>query len=177
VQQSCANGLTFFGRVSDFLMKRLVMLLVLVSGMILITQAHADDRHAGYYYPPANQIEIYKSKVQVLPDANAIRRIGFVTAITHENLKRPYPPTTTFFAKGDHAQKLIIVASTDGILDTIYRVRAYLASLTAVARTTNAFRDSQYQGILNFFDLAHMLGFEQITISDGDGFTHQVIFE
>ncbi len=62
--------------------------------------ADAADRHAGYYYPPTLQTETYQSQAPVLPDANQTRRIGFVTAITHENLKRPYPPSGVFFAKG-----------------------------------------------------------------------------
>jgi len=150
---------------------------VLLLGLGFSGLAAGADRHAGYYYPPPDQIEIYKARTQVLPDASQRRRIGFVTAITHENLKRPYPPTTVFFAKGEHSQKLIIVALQNGKLDTIYRVRAYLASLTAIARTTAAFQNIQADGILTFFDLARMLGFDQITISDGRVFTHQVKIE
>jgi len=158
-------------------MKYFLWLGVLLAGLGGTPIALGADRHAGYYYPPANQIEIYKARTPVLPDASQLRRIGFVTAITHENLKRPYPPTTVFYAKGEHSQKLIIVALKDGSLDTIYRVRAYLASLTAVARTTTAFQNIQAEGILTFFDLARMLGFDQITISDGRIFTHQVKIE
>jgi len=147
---------------------------LLLAGLGYAGSAVGADRHIGYYYPPPDQIEVYSARTQVLHDASQRRRIGFVTAITHENLKRPYPPTTVFYAKGEDSQKLIIVALQDGVLDTIYRVRAYLASLTAIARTTAAFQNTPAEGILTFFDLARMLGFEQITISDGRKFTHQV---
>ncbi len=158
------------------------MKILYVCGIFLLASgicgsAVGADRHVGYYYPPPKQVEIYKSRAQVLPEANQLRRIGFVTAITHENLKRPYPPQTVFFAKGERSEKLIIVALKSDVLDTIFRVRAYLASLTAVARTTEAFRDSQAEEILTFFDLVRMLGFEQITISNGNAFSHQVKFE
>lgn len=139
--------------------------------------AQGADRHVGYYYPVPHQIETYKTRARILPDANINRRIGFVTAITLENNQRPYPPSAVFFAKGEHAQKLIIVSLQGGRLNSIYRVRAYLASLTAIARTTPAFRDAYVENILTFFDLVRMLGFEQITVSDGDQFAHQVVFE
>jgi len=149
-------------------------LAIALLGMGCAHAASDADRHVGYYYPPPDQIEIYHARIKVLPDANQLRRIGFVTAITHENLKRPYPPSTVFYAKGEQSEKLIIIAQQDGILDTIYRVRAYLASLTAIARTTAAFQETQAGVTLTFFDLARMLGFSQITISDGRVFTHQV---
>ena len=155
-------------------MKIPALLAVLMTFFPHAVLSQSTDRHAGYYYPPSKQIEVYETQVKKLPDTNKIRRIGFVTAITLENYKRPYPPTTVFFAKGARAEKLIIVALQPGYLNTIYKVRAYLASLTAVARTTAALRDTQAQGILNFFDLIRMLGFEQVTISDGVAFTHQV---
>jgi len=150
---------------------------IVLIGLAISGVAWAADRHVKYYYPQPEQIEIYKARARPFPDATAARRVGFVTAITLERLKRPYPPSTVFFAKGEKAEKLIIVALQDGRLDTIYRVRAYLASLTAVARTTPAFRDTDVSDALTFFDLARMLGFEQITISDGKSFSHQVKFE
>jgi len=137
----------------------------------------ADDRHAGYYYTTPNQIETYKARARILADASPLRRIGFVTAITVENNQRPYEPAIVFFAKGERSEKLIIVSLVEGRLNTIYRVRAFLASLTAVARTTPLFRNAHVEAILTFFDLARMLGFEQITVSDGDQFTHQIVFE
>ena len=139
--------------------------------------AFSADRHAGYYYPAPQQIETYKARAKILPDADPVRRIRFVTAITQENKKRSYRPSTVFFAKGEKSQKLIIVSLESGRLDTIYRVRAYLASLTAAARMTPIFRNAHVESILTFFDLAKMLGFELITISDGDKFTHQVVLE
>lgn len=131
----------------------------------------------GYYYQAPAQIEVYKTRATVIQGANKLRRIGFVTAITQANKEKAYRPFTVFFAKGEQAQKLIIVSLESGRLDTIYRVRAYLASLTAAARVTPIFQDLHLEGILTFFDLARMLGFEQVTVSDGDMFTHQIIFE
>ena len=116
--------------------------------------AHSTDRHSNYYYPPHGEVEIYQARAAVLAEASATRRIGFVTAVTVERLKRPYPPSSVIFAKGDRAEKLIIVSMEDGQLDTIYRVRAYLASLSAVARTTPIFQNAPFTENLTFFDLA-----------------------
>lgn len=146
-------------------------------GWSAMSVAQTNDRHVGYYYPAPAQIEVYKARANPLPEVTPARRIEFVTAITLEKTRKPYAPDAVFFAKGEHAQKLIIVSLRSDSLNTIYRVRAYLAALTAVARTTPIFRNAHVEDILNFFDLVRMLGFEQITISDGDRFTHQIKFE
>lgn len=150
-----------------------------LSGMLialggpLSSTAKAEDRHVGYYYPePASQ-EIYQSGVPNLPGTNAKRRIGFVTNLTGNLLDKPYPPPFALFAKGARGEKMLIVALEDGTLDTLYRARAQLANLTSIARSMPIFRQIGATE-LNFFDLLKMLGFELVTISDGDAFAHQV---
>ncbi|MEM8950302.1 MAG: molybdopterin-guanine dinucleotide biosynthesis protein A [Pseudomonadota bacterium] len=135
--------------------------------------AHADDRHAGYYYPEPKSSEIYASEVPRLSGTNRERRIGFVVTIANAMFERPYPPRVAVFAKGTEAEKLLIVALEDGVLDTLYRARAHLAALTSLARGTPIFKQVG-PAKLNFFDLLKMLGFTQLTISDGDAFAHQV---
>jgi phosphosulfolactate synthase (CoM biosynthesis protein A) len=49
--------------------------------------------------------------------------------------------------------------------------------LTSVTRTTPFIVDLGLADFLTFFDSAKLLGFEQITISDGDSFSHQVILK
>ena len=73
--------------------------------------------------------------------------------------------------------KLIIVSNVEGRLDTIYRVRAYLATLTSSARVTPIFRELQVEDWFTFLDLAKLLGFERVTISDGRDFAHQIILK
>lgn len=137
-------------------------------------RAASGDHHAGYYYPPTKEVEIYESPAQTLPDADRRRRIGFVVATVNSELAKPYPPPVAIFVKGDDADKLIMVSNTAGRLDTIYRARAYLAVLTSVARATPIFREYQVEDSFNFLDMAKMLGFKQITVSDGDAFAHQI---
>jgi len=93
--------------------------------------------------------------------------------IANTMFERPYPPRFALFAKGKDAEKLLIVALQDDFLDTIYRARAHLAALTSLARSTPIFKKVGATE-LNFFDLLKMLGFKQLTISDGDQFAHQV---
>ena len=139
--------------------------------------AHAGDRHAGYYYPTPGAIETYTARTIVIADANRKMRLGFIVGITQNRLSLPYAPRFVIYAKGEQAEKMIIVALEDDFIATIYRARALLAQLTAIARTTPLLRELGLADFLTFFDLAKLLGFAQITISDGDKFTHQVILK
>ncbi len=133
------------------------------------------DKYVGYYYPKPAAIEIYKARAAVLPGANRKRRIAFIVAVVNERLQRPYPPTYSLFPKGGRAHKLIIVSNLPGQLNTIYRVRALLATMTSVARTLPIFRQHSVEDDFTFLDLMKMLGFESVTVSDGESFTHQII--
>lgn len=135
------------------------------------------DRHAGYYYPPAESSETYEARAVVMADADRSQRLKFVNNLTEQLLSRPYPPEYAIFAKGGEAQKLIIVGQRPGSLNTIYRARALLATLTAVARTSRLFNEFGVQEYFTFFDLAKLFGFARITISDGEAFSHQIILE
>jgi hypothetical protein len=136
--------------------------------------AQEDDRHAGYYYPEPTTTEVYEARAYTLPEASRKVRIAFVTGITNEQNKAPYPPQAAIFAKGSEAEKLIIVALEDGRIDTLYRARAIFAQMTAVARLLPVFTELGVDDLYTFFDLAKMLGFEQITISNGREFAHQI---
>jgi hypothetical protein len=142
-----------------------------------VPEVWAEDRHAGYYYPPPGSEEVYKARARTLPEASRGLRIRFVTGVSRQLQTRPFPPTAAMFAKGAEAEKLIIVALVDGRIDTIYRARALFANLTAVARTTPVFQEYGVEELFTFFDFAKMIGFAQITISNGRDFTHQVILE
>lgn len=135
------------------------------------------DRHAGYYYPPPTSFETYTARAQVLPDTNRARRIGFIVGLTQQSTANPYPMRFTLFAKGGDAEKLIIVALDDDVMATIYRARAVLATMTSLARATPIFTEFGVEDFFTFFDLARMLGFKQITISDGKSFAHQVTLQ
>ena len=152
-------------------------LLALLWALSLIPAAQAGDRHVGYYYPEPQSREVYKARSQTLEEADRTLRIAFVTGITNQILAKDYAPTAAIFAKGEYGQKLIITALEDERIDTIYRARAIFANLTAVSRVMPIFRELGVQDWFTFFDLAKMLGFTQITITNGREFAHQVILE
>jgi hypothetical protein len=161
-------------------MKRIGMILAVMM-VACGGSARADeissDRHSGYYYPVPESSETYTARVNKLVDSDRTRRIAFVTGVTSDLAGRNYPPTYAIFAKGDDAEKLIIVGLMDGQLDTIYRARALFATLTAVARLTPVFQELPDADRLTFFDLLKLLGFRQVTVTDGVGFAHQVFIE
>ena len=139
--------------------------------------AAAADRHEGYYYAPPAVVEDYVARAPQLEGNDRLRRLNFVGGIIREIADRPYPPTYAIFAKGTEAEKLIIVGVRDGFYDTLYRTRALLAALTALSRATPLFQDLDPEQNYTFFDLCFMLGFEQLTISDGRDFSHQIRFK
>lgn len=137
-------------------------------------QTTPEDRHAGYYYPEPATSEVYEARVPILPGSDRTRRVGFVTVMTNEMLQNPYPPQFAIFAKGAEAEKLIITALHGNSYNTLYRARALFAMMTALARNTRLFREQPNADQYTFFDLAHLLGFEQITFTDGETFAHRI---
>ena len=134
----------------------------------------ASDRHAGYYYPPPQTEEAYESRSRMLLDADRKMRMAFINTVTAEQQSQPYPPQYAMYAKGAEAEKMIIVSLRDGAFDTLYRARALLAQLSSVARRTPFFREHKVEDLFTFFDLLNLLGFKQLTISDGESFAHRV---
>ena len=124
--------------------------------MFIPSVSQAADRHSGYYYPAPQTQETYKARAQTLAESGRRSRIAFVTGLTNRMLQNPYPPEFAIFAKGSEAQKLIIVAVKSDSYNTLYRMRALLATLTAVARVTPLFREGSVEDFFTFFDLCKM---------------------
>jgi hypothetical protein len=132
------------------------------------------DRYAGYYYPKPKTFEHYTSSAPTMPDSDKVRRQAFVIGLTKQLLGGQYAPYYAIFAKGSQSDKLIIVGLVDGQLDTIYRARALLATLTSIARSTSFFQQTTHPEEANFFDLMKLLGYRQVTLTDGKAFAHQI---
>ncbi|MGR3718247.1 MAG: hypothetical protein ACU0B1_16055 [Thermohalobaculum sp.] len=130
-----------------------------------------------YYYPPVSSEEVFVRDLAVAPPAGRAVRVGFTTQITKAQLAAPESPRFVIFAKGDEAQHMIIIALDDQVFKTIYRARAMLAQLTSNARGTDFFVNNNIQDHATWFDLAKLLGFEDMVISDGATWSHRVIFE
>lgn len=141
------------------------------------TSNAAESRHEGYYYPKITSSEVYKARTKALSKMNRHERLLFVSATTQQQGSAAYAPRYVMFAKGDEAEKLIIVGLDDQTLGTLYRARALLAALSSLARLTPLLRDADLEDTLTFYDLAKLMGFTQITISDGRSHSHRVTLE
>lgn len=158
-------------------MGKLRFLVLAVWVALFPSVSQSGDRHAEYYYPTPQSEETYKARARTLDESGRRSRIAFVTGLTNRMLENPYPPEFAIFAKGTEAQKLIIVAVKEDSYNTLFRMRALLATLTAVARVTPLFKEGAVQDFFTFFDLCKMLGFERITVSDGRDFAHRINLE
>ena len=136
-----------------------------------------NSTHEGYYYPKPQTVEHFVSSAVTLPESDKLRRQSFVIGMTKQLLDGKYAPGFAIFAKGKQSEKLIVVGMIDGQLNTVYRARALLAEMTAVARSTPFFQQNTQPEEATFFDFMKLLGFRQITITDGRDFAHQVIVD
>lgn len=136
--------------------------------------AAENDRHAGYYYPPISSREEYQARAQTMPEATNDTRLDFVTTMAYRQNQRPHPPSFVMFAKGERFERLIIVSVGSSGFSGLYQARAVLAQMTSIARTTPIFRENNVQDMLTFLDMARMLGFEELTVSDGHSFAHRI---
>lgn len=133
----------------------------------------AEGGHEGYYYPELTSSETYVARSKPLPDNDARRRALFVVALAQEGVTRGLPEVA-IYTKGEQQEKMIISAMTAERISTLYQARAYLAHLTLLARATPVFRESGVDAVYTFLDLLRMLGFENVTISDGMTYAHRI---
>jgi hypothetical protein len=155
------------------------MIRLLLSAVIAVslTGAALAEGADSYYYPPISSDEIFSRDLGAAPPAGRAVRVGFTTQITKAQLAAPDSPRFVIFAKGDEAQHMIVVALDDQVFKTIYRARAVLAQLTSNARGTDFFIENGIEFHATWFDLAKLLGFEDLVISDGTTWAHRVVFE
>lgn len=148
----------------------------LALGLSLITPAGADER-AGYYYPAVSSEEVFERALKNTPPSDRAIRTNFITEITKAQLAAPEHPQYVIFAKGREAQHMIIIALDDEIFRTLYRARAVLAQLTSNARSTEFFVKNNLQFVATWFDLAKLLGFRDIVVSDGVTWSHKIVLQ
>ena len=144
--------------------------------LVLAGAAAAEDRYVGYYYPEVSSEETFERVIRSSPDTGRPLRVDFVNVLTQSQLQAPESPRFVFFAKGDDADTLILVALDDEIFSTIYRARAILAQLTVSVRTGGFFQREDLQYVATFFDLLQMMEFDELLITDGKTWTHRVDF-
>ena len=159
------------------------MIRILIAAIIAVSLAVASFGGAAwaagrdsYYYPPVNSEEVFARDLVLAPIPRRAVRVGFITRITRTQLAAPESPRFVIFAKGDEAKHMIIIALDDQVFKTVYRARAVLAQLTSNVRSEDFFT-SNIEDYATWFDLAKLLGFDDLVISDGATWSHRVIFE
>jgi hypothetical protein len=133
-----------------------------------------EDRYIGYYYPKPTSTETYTSALQTVAGVERPQRIQFVTVVSQGTIQSAYRVPYAVFAKGEKADKMIIVGLQPGEFSTIYRMRAILANMTTMSRLSPFFQEHTVAEDATFFDLLKLLGFQSLTITDGEKVTHQV---
>jgi len=133
-----------------------------------------DDKYVGYYYPKPTSTEDYTSSMQTIASMDRPQRIQFVTVVSQGTLQSAYRVPYAVFAKGEKADRMIIVGMQQGELNSVYRMRALLANMTTMSRLSPFFQERTVAEDATFFDLLKLLGFTEVTITDGEKLTHQV---
>jgi hypothetical protein len=136
--------------------------------------APGEDRYVGYYYPKPTSTELFESQMQTIATMDRAQRIQFVTIVSQGTIQAAYRVPYAVFAKGEKGDKMIIVGLQSGELNTVYRMRALLANLTTMSRLSPFFQEKTVAEDATFFDLLKLLGFQSVTITDGEKVTHQV---
>jgi len=136
--------------------------------------APGEDRYIGYYYPKPTATETFESTMQPIAGTERAQRIQFVTVVSQGTIQSAYRVPYAVFAKGEKADRLIIVGLQQGELNTIYRMRALLANMTTMSRLSPFFQERTVAEDATFFDLLKLLGFRELTITDGEKTTLQV---
>ena len=136
--------------------------------------APKEDRYIGYYYPKPTSTETFESTMQTVANVERAQRIQFVTVVSQGTIQSAYRVPYAVFAKGEKGDRMIIVGMQQGELNTIYRMRALLANMTTMSRLSPFFQERTVAEDATFFDLLKLLGFRELTITDGEKLTHQV---
>lgn len=145
-------------------------------GVMSATVVGANERYQGYYYPEVTSTESFSRVIRDAPPANKAVRIEFVINLTTAQLSAPESPRFVFFAKGDDAKHLSVIALDDDVFSTIYRARAVLAQMTSNTRNNEFFRRQNLQSVVTFYDLLQFMDFDTLVISDGETWAHEVTF-
>ena len=151
-----------------------IALLVATAASAQQPAAAPDDRYVGYYYPKPSSTETFTSSLQTVAGVDRAQRIQFVTVVSQGTIQSAYRVPYAVFAKGEKADKMIIVGLQPGEFSTIYRMRAILANMTTMSRLSPFFQQHTVAEDATFFDLLKLLGFSSVTITDGEKLTHQV---
>lgn len=151
--------------------------MILMAGLVafaIVNSSNASETHAGYYYPEPQTYELYVSPLPVLKDVTKLSRVGLLVGLNEKQYRRAFAPGYHMYGKGEYSEKLIIVAVEMDRYQTLYQLRALLASMSSMARTSPLFAQTGSVENLNFLDLLKVAGFSQLTLTNGIDLSHRI---
>ena len=140
------------------------------------TAAVAGDRES-YYYPKVSSQEVFDRQMLDVPPSGQEARVRFILNAAKAQHAAWGPPRFVIFEKGAESQHMIIIALDDQVFETLYRARAVLAQLTSMLRGSEFFNKTGLITEATWFDLAKLLGFKDVVISDGRTWSHRVVLK
>lgn len=162
---------------SGIMLKKFIAVILLSILPLSAFAKDVKDRREGYYYPPITSEEVFDRTIAHAPKAGGSVRTAFITELTKGQLNSPTKPRIAIFGKGGETQHLIVVALDDDIFSTLFRARAVMAQLTSHARTTPLFKKNNIQFGATWYDLAKILGFKDIILTDGKEWSHKIVIK
>lgn len=121
----------------------------------------------GLYFPPITDTETEISHYSMMVDASPVKRQFLADLINMETSGRGMTAPIVIQVTGENKAVLVVmVPDTDRIL-TPYTARALLARMTSIIRFAPAIAEMGLSEELDIYDVAAVLGFNQIIVTDG----------
>lgn len=121
----------------------------------------------GRVYPPVTETEIRATQLSAKSDAGPLQRQYFVDRINMETSGRGLAAPIVVQGVGDARGTLVLMVSGGNGPLTPYIARALLARTTSVIRFAPVVSEMGLSEELDVYEVAAVLGFRQIVVTDG----------
>lgn len=144
------------------------------SGAETISTLINESAEAGVYFSPPSSTESRKTQFRLSVDPGPVRRQYFTDQINlvASTPSRELPVIAQ--AVGAERRVLVLTMVGAGSAPTPYLARAILARATSVIRSAPILAEMGISQDFDIYNVAVVLGFERIVVSDARAFTHEV---
>jgi len=141
-----------------------------------IAAASADLRTgAGRSYPPTTSSETPEIRFGPMVGVSSPQRQFFVDQINLAAASGPRLVPVVAQAVGDDKSTLLFMSLSSEQTPTPYLARAMLARMTSILRFAPAITEMGLSNEFDIYNMAAVLGFERIVVSDGRTFSHEAL--